>query len=91
MPGNREVDRAAVQFGAFNLNGGEDDIDGDREEAETRAQPPADSPVAQPRTSLPPVTQPAVPEAFSQKPISAAVPPIAAPTGTSLNLCAQPP
>lgn len=32
MPGNREVDRAAVQFGAFNLNGsGEEDVDGDRE------------------------------------------------------------
>ncbi|KAI5466007.1 hypothetical protein BGZ63DRAFT_420532 [Mariannaea sp. PMI_226] len=44
MPGNREVDRAAVQFGAFNLTEGEDDIDGDREEPETRAQPPADSP-----------------------------------------------
>lgn len=91
MPGNREVDRAAVQFGAFNLNGGEDDIDGDREEAETRAQPPADSPIAHPRTSLPPVTQPAaVPEAFSQKPISAAVPPIAAPTGTPLGLLTPP-
>ncbi|CAI4217146.1 unnamed protein product [Parascedosporium putredinis] len=44
MPGNREVDRAAVQFGAFSLNGGEEDVDGEREEAETRAQPPDDSP-----------------------------------------------
>ena len=35
MPGNREVDRAAVQFGAFSLNGtGEEDVDGDREEPE---------------------------------------------------------
>jgi hypothetical protein len=60
MPGNREVDRAAVQFGAFNLNGsGDDDVDGDREEAETRAQPPQHSPVA-PRASLPPA--PAQPE-----------------------------
>ncbi|KAK7932336.1 hypothetical protein PG985_003048 [Apiospora marii] len=68
MPGNREVDRAAVQFGAFSLNGAEDDIDGDREEAETRAQPPSDSPI-QPRAALPPVTQPAaVPEAFSSAP-----------------------
>ncbi|KAK8069163.1 rnapii degradation factor def1 [Apiospora phragmitis] len=68
MPGNREVDRAAVQFGAFSLNGAEDDIDGDREEAETRAQPPSDSPV-QPRAALPPVTQPAaVPEAFPSAP-----------------------
>ncbi|KAI1004219.1 hypothetical protein K3495_g3990 [Podosphaera aphanis] len=55
MPGNREVDRAAVQFGAFGLKGSsEDDVDGDREEAETRAQPPQHSPVA-PRAALPPV------------------------------------
>jgi hypothetical protein len=45
------VDRAAVQFGSLGLNG---DIDEDREEAETRAQPPQHSPVAQPRASLPP-------------------------------------
>lgn len=57
MPGNREVDRATVQFGAFSLGGGDEDIDGDREEPETRTQPPADSPVSHPRTSLPPVTQ----------------------------------
>jgi hypothetical protein len=58
MPGNREVDRAAVQFGAFNLNGtGEDDVDGDREEPETRAQPPQHSPVAHPRAALPPAPQ----------------------------------
>ncbi|KAH9886882.1 hypothetical protein F4778DRAFT_443544 [Xylariomycetidae sp. FL2044] len=71
MPGNREVDRAAVQFGAFSLNGIEDDIDGDREDPETRTQPPAESPVAVPRASLPPVTQPAaIPESFpaAQKP-----------------------
>ncbi|SPQ20173.1 88df26e8-0932-4d7a-8046-40bca91bd687 [Thermothielavioides terrestris] len=56
MPGNRDqVDRAAVQFGAFSLNGPiDDDVDGDREEPETRPQPPEDSPVAHPRTSLPP-------------------------------------
>lgn len=59
LPGNREVDRAAVQFGAFNLSGGDEDVDGDREEPETRAQPPADSPISHPRTSLPPVAQPA--------------------------------
>ncbi|KAL6403280.1 hypothetical protein AUP68_12620 [Ilyonectria robusta] len=81
MPGNREVDRTAVQFGAFSLNGGEEDVDGDREEPETRAQPPADSPVAHPRTSLPPVAQPPVPEPFSQKPATTSVPPIAAPAG----------
>lgn len=58
MPGNREVDRAAVQFGAFNLNGsGEEDVDGDREEPETRAQPPQHSPVAHPRAALPPAPQ----------------------------------
>jgi len=80
MPGNREVDRAAVRFGAFSLNGGEEDVDGEREEPETRAQPPADSPVAHPRASLPPVSQPvAVPEPFSQKPGAAA------PTGPAGN------
>ncbi|KAK4663522.1 RNAPII degradation factor [Podospora pseudopauciseta] len=75
MPGNRaEVERTTVQFGAFSLNGGiEDDIDGDREEPETRPQPPQDSPVAQPRASLPPVQAPAAPESFptpTQKPVS---------------------
>jgi hypothetical protein len=92
MPGNREVDGAAVQFGAFNL-GDEADADDDVEEhrgepAETRAQPPADSPIAHPRTALPPV-QPAasVPDAFgAQKPTSALPTPsapAAAPTGPS--------
>ncbi|KAG5937639.1 hypothetical protein E4U53_008158 [Claviceps sorghi] len=83
MPGNREVDRAAVKFGAFSLNDGEEDVDGEREEPETRAQPPAESPHALPRASLPPVSQPvAVPEAFTQKPgvVPSAVPG-AVPTG----------
>ncbi|TGJ84168.1 hypothetical protein E0Z10_g4610 [Xylaria hypoxylon] len=90
MPGNREVDRAAVQFGAFSLNGAEDDIDGDREDPETRTQPPAESPAA-PRASLPPIAQPAsVPDPFpsAQKPTpsqpqasAAAVTPVAPPTG----------
>lgn len=88
MPGNREVDRAAVKFGAFNLNEGEEDVDGEREEPETRTQPPAESPVAHPRASLPPVSQPvAVPEAFSQK--AGAVPPAApgaVPTGPAANV-----
>lgn len=58
MPGNRAVDSTAVQFGAFNLNGsGDEDVDGDREEPETRAQPPQHSPVAHPRASLPPSQQ----------------------------------
>ncbi|KKA18112.1 RNAPII degradation factor Def1, partial [Rasamsonia emersonii CBS 393.64] len=57
MPANHAVDRAAVQFGSMGLNGDEEvDIDKDREEAETRAQPPQHSPVA-PRASLPPSTQ----------------------------------
>lgn len=84
MPGaaSQALERATVQFGAFNLNGTEDDIDGDREEPETRAQPPADSPVAQPRASLPPAPQ-AVPDAYTaQKPVSS-LPPGAAPTGTA--------
>ena len=58
MPNNHAVDRAAVQFGSMGLNGTADDGDAesDREEAETRAQPPQHSPVA-PRASLPPVPQ----------------------------------
>lgn len=87
MPGNRDqVDRATVQFGAFNLNGPlDDDIDGDREEPETRAQPPDDSPIA-PRASLPPIPQSAahVPDPLPlQKPSSSLVPPTG-PTGTAL-------
>ncbi|TQV90974.1 hypothetical protein V2A60_008214 [Cordyceps javanica] len=81
MPGNREVDRAAVQFGAFNLGDSEEDVDGEREDAETRGQPPADSPVAQPRASLPPVAQPsAVPESFQKATAPSAAPPTQAPT-----------
>lgn len=55
MPGNHAVDRAAVQFGSLGLGDSPDlDVDEDREEAETRTQPPQHSPVAQPRASLPP-------------------------------------
>jgi len=57
MPSNHAVDRAAVQFGSLGLNGDvvdSLDVDEDREEAETRPQPPQHSPVAQPRASLPP-------------------------------------
>jgi hypothetical protein len=58
MPGNHAVDRAAVQFGSLGLNGADDsDVDEDREEAETRAQPPQHSPVAHPVASLPPAPQ----------------------------------
>lgn len=56
MPGNHAVDRAAVQFGSMGLNGDAVDVDENREEAETRAQPPQHSPVA-PRAALPPSTQ----------------------------------
>ncbi|KAI9688633.1 MAG: hypothetical protein M1822_000990 [Bathelium mastoideum] len=59
MPGNHALDRAAVQFGSMGLNGDTDaaplDVDEDREEAETRTQPPHPSPPSQPRASLPPV------------------------------------
>ncbi|KAJ4377872.1 RNAPII degradation factor [Neocucurbitaria cava] len=55
MPGNHAVDRAAVQFGSLGLGDASDlDVDEDREEAETRTQPPQHSPVTQPRASLPP-------------------------------------
>ena len=80
MPGNREVDRTAVQFGAFNLNGsGDEDVDGDREEPETRGQPPQHSPVA-PRASLPPAAgTPPIQEPTPKQP-SAGLP-AAHPTG----------
>ncbi|KAL8994820.1 MAG: hypothetical protein Q9188_006960 [Gyalolechia gomerana] len=55
MPGKHAVDRAAVQFGSMGLNGnnGDLDVDDDREEPETRAQPPQHSPIA-PKATLPP-------------------------------------
>jgi hypothetical protein len=69
MPGNHAVDRAAVQFGSLGLNGDLDDdsldVDEDREEAETRTQPPQHSPV-QPRASLPPAPRQAAPQADAQ-------------------------
>ncbi|KAK2855616.1 hypothetical protein FQN49_005013 [Arthroderma sp. PD_2] len=70
MPGNHAVDRAAVQFGSMGLNGSIDDvnIDEEREEPETRPQPPQHSPVA-PRASLPPSTRPmGVPEPTATAP-----------------------
>ena len=62
MPGNHAVDRAAVQFGSMKLGSDEAaskplDVDEDREEAETRTQPPQQSP-SQPRASLPPGPRP---------------------------------
>jgi len=55
MPGNHAVDRAAVQFGSLGLGNTSDlDIDEEREDAETREQPPQHSPVTQPRAALPP-------------------------------------
>ncbi|KAL8867189.1 MAG: hypothetical protein Q9174_005821, partial [Haloplaca sp. 1 TL-2023] len=58
MPGKHAVDRAAVQFGTMGLNGTNEDldVDDDREEPETRAQPPQHSPIA-PKATLPPSAQ----------------------------------
>ena len=58
MPVKHAVDRTAVQFGSMGLNGTTDevDVDSDREDAETRAQPPQHSPIA-PRAALPPAFQ----------------------------------
>jgi hypothetical protein len=68
MPGNHAVDRAAVQFGSMGLGDALDpDVDEDREEAETRTQPPQHSPVAQPRASLPPAPRQAAPQAEAQQ------------------------
>lgn len=71
MPGKHAVDRTAVQFGSLGLNGTTEDldVDSDREEAETRAQPPQHSPIA-PRAALPPA-----PQAFpAQPPASESIP-----------------
>ncbi|KAI4154069.1 MAG: hypothetical protein LQ340_001909 [Diploschistes diacapsis] len=58
MPGNHAVDRTAVQFGSLGLGESTEDldVDDDREEPETRTQPPQHSPVA-PKASLPPISQ----------------------------------
>ena len=58
MPSNHALDRTAVQFGSMGLNAASEDLDVDeeREEAETRTQPPQHSPVA-PRATLPPAPQ----------------------------------
>ncbi|KAJ2903329.1 hypothetical protein MKZ38_010080 [Zalerion maritima] len=88
MPGHREVDRATVQFGAFSLVDAEEDVDEDREDAETRAQPPADSPVAHPRASLPPAQLAPTSDTFSaSKPTapSAAVAAPSIPTGPAAS------
>ncbi|KAL8803999.1 MAG: hypothetical protein Q9200_005996 [Gallowayella weberi] len=55
MPGKHAIDRAAVQFGSMGLSGSSEDVDvdDDREEPETRAQPPQHSPIA-PKATLPP-------------------------------------
>ncbi|KAL5001121.1 hypothetical protein BDV10DRAFT_160661 [Aspergillus recurvatus] len=78
MPGNHAVDRAAVQFGSMGLNGdaADVDIDENREDTETRAQPPQHSPVA-PRASLPPSTQAqAPPEAAAVSRPAPGLPPV---------------
>ncbi|KAK0636612.1 hypothetical protein B0T17DRAFT_613321 [Bombardia bombarda] len=92
MPGNRDqVDRAAVQFGAFSLNGPiDEDIDGDREEPETRPQPPEDSPVIHPRTSLPPAQPAPVPEAYAPQKPAASLPPTGPAATTPLAAAAPP-
>ncbi|KAF1982261.1 hypothetical protein K402DRAFT_424698 [Aulographum hederae CBS 113979] len=68
MPGNHAVEKAAVQFGSMGLNGDADtlDVDEDREEAETRTQPPQHSPPTQPRASLPPAPRQAQPDITAQ-------------------------
>jgi hypothetical protein len=59
MPGNHGVDRAAVQFGSMGLGAENNpmDVEEDREEVETRAQPPQEPMQAQPKASLPPAPQ----------------------------------
>ncbi|KAL8716233.1 MAG: hypothetical protein Q9220_000138 [cf. Caloplaca sp. 1 TL-2023] len=70
MPGKHAIDRAAVQFGSMGLNGPSEDLDqeDDREEPETRAQPPQHSPNA-PKATLPPHGQ--VSESLTSEPLPA--------------------
>lgn len=57
LPKDHAVERTAVQFGSVGLGGDKpSDVDDEREDAETRTQPPQQSPAA-PRASLPPVQQ----------------------------------
>lgn len=89
MPGKHALDRAAVQFGSMGLNGTVEDmdVDSDREEAETRAQPPQHSPIA-PRAALPPAPQQTLP---SQPPVSETLPtPRQAPGLPSVSVAQQP-
>ena len=83
MPGNHAMDRAAVQFGSMGLNGTlEDlDVDDDREDAETRTQPPQHSPVA-PRAALPPVAPQYAAETLPASRPAPGLPPVA-PQGPS--------
>lgn len=69
MPGNHAVDRAAVQFGSMGLNGDNNplDVEEDREEVETRAQPPQEPLQAQPKASLPPAPQHSVEQHTTQE------------------------
>lgn len=70
MPGKHAVDKAAVQFGSMGLNGTPEDVDvdSDREDPETRVQPPQHSPVA-PRASLPPAPLQQQPQGLPQAPV----------------------
>lgn len=89
MPGKHALDRTAVQFGSMGLNGTVEDmdVDSDREEAETRAQPPQHSPIA-PRAALPPAPQQTLP---SQPPVSETLPtPRQAPGLPSVPVAQQP-
>lgn len=89
MPGKHGLDRTAVQFGSMGLNGTVEDmdVDSDREEAETRAQPPQHSPIA-PRAALPPAPQQTLP---SQPPVSETLPtPRQVPGLPSVSVAQQP-
>lgn len=69
MPGNHAVDRTAVQFGSLGLGNSSTDLeaDDDREQPETRTQPPQHSPVA-PKASLPIISQQAHAESAKAAP-----------------------
>ena len=92
MPGNHAVDRAAVQFGRMGLGDTSEDldVDDDREDAETRTQPPQHSPVA-PRATLPPAPQQPPMEATPTPRQAPGLPPLSQPPSASQQPFAQQP
>lgn len=87
MPGNHAVDRTTVQFGQMGLGSGRPlDVDDEREDVETRTQPPQQSPSA-PRAALPPTAR--APQSLAEQAPAVALP--SQPSGASTQSPQVPP